>query len=103
MDLLLDSTLARATLARTPAMSAQGVQVLASACHDLSRILDPEVLATADIPPEAKAYLNLPDEHALHADLEWIAASGAQLLAATDPGFPAQLLQIRDAPPVLYV
>jgi DNA processing protein len=44
-----------------------------------------------------------PDESAVDADLRWLDASGAQLLSATDPRYPALLRESPDAPGVLYV
>jgi DNA processing protein len=44
-----------------------------------------------------------PDEAAIDADLRWIAASGASLLAATDARYPSLLRESPDAPGVLYV
>jgi DNA processing protein len=49
------------------------------------------------------ALLACPDEAAIDADLRWLAASGASLLAATDTRFPALLRESPDAPGVLYV
>jgi DNA processing protein len=100
----MDAVSIRAVLARTPALNAQHVQALVSAAGgDPTRLLESTILASVGLPPAARSFLVFPDEACLRADLEWIAASGAHLLAGTDPGYPPQLLQIPDPPAVLYV
>src|SRR5690349_21936080 len=44
-----------------------------------------------------------PDERGIDADLRWLAASDASLLAATDTAYPRLLRESPDAPAALYV
>jgi DNA processing protein len=100
----MDAVSIRAVLARTPTLNAQHVQALLSAAGgDLTRLLETTVLASVDLPPAARSFLVFPDDEHLRADLHWIAASAAHLLASTDPGYPPQLLQVPGSPAVLYV
>jgi DNA processing protein len=77
--------------------------LLATAGGEIGRVLDIHTLAQVDLPPAAKAYLSLPDEDALEADLEWIAASHVRLILASDTDYPASLRQLGRSPAVLFV
>jgi DNA processing protein len=77
--------------------------LLTAANGDLTRSIEPETLERVELPPRTRAALVRPDNAALDSDLEWISCSGAQLLASTDTDYPRQLLQITDAPAVLFV
>jgi DNA processing protein len=100
----MDALAIRAVLARAPRLDAKHVQALvATAGGELERVLEPRTLAQAQMPPEARAFLLLPDEAALAADLAWIATSGVQLILGSEPTYPPQLLQTRNAPAVLFV
>ena len=91
-------------LARVPGLTAEHVRRLArEAGGDLDRLCDPAVVARVDLPPAARQSLGAPDEAALRADLDWCAASGAQVLLCIDDAYPYQLAAIRDAPPTLHV
>jgi DNA processing protein len=93
-----------AVLARAPEIYAHHVRALVEAAGgDLTRSLELEAINRVDIPPAARASLVYPDSAALTADLKWIETSGARLLASTEPEYPQQLLQLPDAPSVLFV
>ena len=93
-----------AKLVRAPGLTADHVQtLLAAADGDLERICEPEVLARADLPFAAAAFLRAPDSAALQADLEWLRASGARLLLSGEADYPRALAAIGCAPPALYV
>jgi DNA processing protein len=99
----MDAVEVRAVLARAP-LCAEHVQALVTAAGgDLTRSIGRETLACVDLPPEARASLLCPDETTLGADLRWINASGAQLLASSDTDYPGQLLELTGAPAVLFV
>jgi DNA processing protein len=51
----------------------------------------------------AQQFLAAPDETAVDADLDWLAASGTRIVLATDPDYPPLLRQIAPAPAALYV
>jgi DNA processing protein len=100
----MDATSVRAVLARTPALRAAHVEALVTAAGgDLTRAIELETLSRVALPPKARGSLVLPDSATLDSDLEWIEASGAQLLASTDSDYPAQLRQLPDPPAVLFV
>ena len=100
----MDVTTVRAVLARAPALRAPDVQALVTAAGgDLTRAIDLETLNSVTLPQGARASLVFPDAPTLDADLKWIEASGAQLLASTDANYPAQLRQLPDPPAVLFV
>jgi DNA processing protein len=65
--------------------------------------LSREALASAELTTLAASRWLRPDEAALDADLRWLHASGAMLLAATDARYPRLLRETPDAPGVLYV
>jgi len=99
-----DSLAVKIVLARAPALCAAHVQQLvAAAAGDMARIIELETLNRVKLPPAARASLVFPDQALLKSDLEWIEASGAQLLASTDADYPALLRQLPDAPAVLFV
>jgi DNA processing protein len=55
------------------------------------------------MPRAARAFLTSPDEASLRSDLDWIAASGVELILCTDATYPPLLAQTPGAPPVLFV
>ena len=61
------------------------------------------LLATLGLTAREATLLTTPDEQAIDADLRWLSASGATLLAATDPAYPTLLRESPDAPGALYV
>lgn len=100
----MDAARARATLARAPALTAQAAQALfAAAGGDLGEAARARTALRIELPPAARAYLSAPDERALAADLDWLAASGTAIVLCTDPEYPPLLRQTADAPAALYV
>jgi DNA processing protein len=100
----MDGIAVRAVLARAPALCGAHVRALVAAADgDITRAIEREPLGSVALPPAAQASLVFPDQDTLNSDLAWIEASGAQLLASTDPGYPAQLQQLPDSPAVLFV
>src|SRR5690349_12824884 len=93
-----------AVLARAPGLRAQHLSALVTAAGgELTRVTRPEIVSLVPVPRAARAALLHPDSTRLAADLRWIGTSGARLLASTDRDYPQQLLQLPDAPPLLFV
>jgi DNA processing protein len=100
----MDALTVRAVLARAPGLAATHVQALVAAADaQIERLLEPGTLTQVEIPAQARDFLSTPDETLLRQDLEWIGASGAQLLLSTDTAYPAQLLQVPGSPAALFV
>jgi DNA processing protein len=100
----MDTALARATLARTPGLTAPAAEALiAAAGGDLAAASRGRSIARVELPPAARSFLSAPDERALAADLEWLAASGTRIVLCTDPEYPPLLRQTAAAPAALYV
>ncbi len=100
----MDVALARATLARTPGLTAQAADaMIAAADGDLAAASRVHSVIRIELPPAARAFLSAPDERALAADLEWLAASGTVIVLSTDPEYPPLLRQTAAAPAALYV
>ncbi len=100
----MDSRVARATLARTPGLTAPAADaLLAAAGGELAPVSLARCAARIELPPAARAWLNAPDERAVAADLEWLEQSGTVIILSTDPGYPPLLRQTADAPAALYV
>ncbi len=100
----MDASTARALLARAPGLTAAHAQALLSAAGgELEHAVSARVLREVELPPAAREFLRSPDEGALAADLAWLNLSGAQILLATDAGYPALLGQTVGAPAALYV
>jgi len=57
----------------------------------------------AGISERLRDYLRKPDWKGVEADLAWINLPGHHLLTLTDPRYPKRLLEVRDAPPILFV
>src|SRR6266850_3570299 len=103
MGRVMDALAVLAVLARAPTLCAEHVQALVTAADgDITRAIELETLNSVSLPRAARASLVFPDQTRLKADLEWLEASGAQVLASTDTDYPAQLRQLRDAPAVLF-
>ena len=62
-----------------------------------------EQLARAGLPDEAIRFLRLSDPASIKADLEWLAQPSHTVVPFTDAGYPAQLRQLKDPPPVLFI
>ena len=100
----MDLNPARATLARTPGLTAPAADaLLAAAGGELTRASLARCVARIELPPAARAYLSAPDERAEAADLEWLERSGTSIILSTDPGYPPLLRQTAGAPAALYV
>ncbi|HVO44771.1 MAG TPA: DNA-processing protein DprA [Steroidobacteraceae bacterium] len=100
----MDVLAARAVLARAPGLDAAHVSALHAAAGGMEEsLIDPATWTQVDLPPQARAYLALPDERALRADLRWLGTSGARLLLSTDAEYPSRLLQTPGAPGALFV
>jgi DNA processing protein len=100
----MDATKVRAMLARAPGLTAEHVRALfaATGCES-DFIRGSRAPGEVGLPRGARAFLASPDEAALRCDLQWIEASGAQLILCTDPAYPPLLAQTTGAPPVLFV
>jgi DNA processing protein len=85
-------------LARTPGLSARLLRAATAACADPI-----ETLLAGSLRPHTRAALEQPDRQRLEADLRWVAAHDCRVLASTDPGYPSCLLDLPDAPAVLFV
>src|ERR1700758_4536796 len=93
-----------AVLARAPTLRAHHLSALVAAADgDLEHSIEPETLRRVALPPAAHEHVLHRDPTLLAADLKWIESNGGRLLASTDPDYPPPLLQLRDAPPVLFV
>jgi DNA processing protein len=100
----MDSRSARATLARTPGLTAQAADALiAAAGGELAPAALARCAARIELPPAARAWLKAPDERAVAADLEWLSESGTVIVLSTDPGYPPLLKETAGAPAALYV
>lgn len=62
-----------------------------------------QVLRSVGLPEATIGYLMAPDWAAIEADLRWAEQPEHHLLALADDGYPAQLRQLSDPPPVLFV
>jgi len=100
----MDTSWARAVLARTPALEAgQLRELLGAAAGEPERAVGARVTQRVRLPGPAQEFLAAPDGAAIDADLAWLAASGARIVLATDPHYPPLLLQSAGAPAALYV
>ena len=102
----LDNDRAWLLLLRTPGLSASRLrQLLVDAGRSATSALDrlarrPETYRLAG---PGVAWLAVPDEARIQADLAWIAEPGHRLLRCTDEDFPPQLEAITPAPVALWV
>lgn len=93
-----------AVLARAPGLRAHHLSALIDAAGgDLTRVTRADIVNRVPVPPAARAGLLHPDAARLRADLRWIIRSGARLLTSSDRDYPQQLLQLPDAPALLFV
>jgi DNA processing protein len=100
----MDLSSARATLARTPGLTAEAAGALiAAAGGDLAEVPRARGAARIELPAAARSYLSAPDERAISADLEWLERSGTVIVLCTDPEYPPLLGQMAGAPAALYV
>jgi len=56
-----------------------------------------------DLPPKLRDYLRRPDTAAVERDLAWAEEAECHLLTPAEPSYPRPLLEIADAPPVLFL
>jgi len=100
----METSRARAVLARTPALDAGQLQeLLAAAGGDPERALGARVTQRVELPAAAQQFLAAPDEAAIEADLAWLGASGARIVLSCDVDYPPLLRQDAGAPAALYV
>lgn len=100
-----DSLRSWLVLCRAPGIGGATVRRL------LQIFASPAVLCAAGVPALRAAGLGdaqieavrAPDEAGLARDLDWLAGAGRQALTLSDPGYPAALREIAQAPPVLFV
>jgi DNA processing protein len=90
----MDSNSARATLARTPGLTAETAGELIAAAGG-----DPAEVRRA----RGASRIAFPDERAVASDLEWLERSGTVIVLCTDPEYPPLLRQAAGAPAALYV
>jgi DNA processing protein len=95
----------RALAARAPGITAPRLSAITAASPDLEVIddADPAVLRRLGLSTAAADWFAAPDLARIEADLRWLDASGATLLAVTDEAYPELLRQSPDAPPLLFV
>jgi DNA processing protein len=100
----MDAVSVRAVLARTPGLKAEHLASLLSASRgEIQRITEAQTLRQVGLPDSTRQFLQSPDQAALRSDLEWIQASGAQLVLLGDADYPPLLAQTSGAPVVLFV
>src|SRR5215472_1624063 len=100
----MDTSRARAVLARTPALDARHLrELLGAAGGEAERALTPHVVRQVELPAAARQFLASVDHAAIEGDLVWLTAHGARIVLATDPDYPPRLRQCPDAPAALYV
>jgi DNA processing protein len=101
----MDSLRALVLLARTPSLKAEHLHALVDATGGLEAAasIGASVVPGVRLPASARAFLASPDEAAIDADLEWIAATNATLLPCTSPEYPELLARTTRAPATLYV
>ena len=101
----MDTLRAIAILARTPSLNADHVRALVAATGSLegAATIGPGGIPGVELPTAARAFLTAPDAKEIDADLAWLDASGAHLIACTSPDYPDLLARTSRAPPALYV
>jgi DNA processing protein len=100
----MDASRARALLARTPSLTAEGLRALLTAAGgelDAARLA--RAAARGALPPAARSYLAAPDERTLDADLRWLESTATTIVLASDAAYPPLLLATAEAPAALYV
>jgi DNA processing protein len=100
----METSRARAVLARTPALdAAQLHELLGAAGGEPERALGVRATQRVELTATALQFLASPDEAAIDADLAWLAASGVRIVLADDPEYPPLLRRMQGAPAALYV
>src|SRR5882672_4369477 len=106
MNALPAVTLRRlAIAARAPSLSATQLAQLAGVEPDLAALewRDRRAFTRFGLTNGTAGWLAAPDEALIDSDLRWLESSGAVLLPATSPDYPALLRESPDAPAVLFV
>jgi DNA processing protein len=95
----------RVLAARAPGMTAPRLSAICAASPDLALLEQPDsaTLREIGLTADALRWFDAPDLARVEADLRWLEASGATLLAVMDDGYPELLRQSPDAPPLLFV
>lgn len=101
----MDPDLFRAALARLPRLTGAQLVTSVAAAGSLEILADlpPFELAELAWPREAIAALATCNQSLLQTDLSACANANIQLLAASEAGYPASLLDTDSAPPLLFV
>ncbi len=101
----MDSLRALVLLARTPSLKAEHLHALVEATGSLegAASIGANVIPGVRLPAASRMFLASPDDAAIDADLEWIAASNATLIPCTSPEYPQLLARTSRAPAALYV
>ncbi len=91
-------------LLRTPGLGPGGLRErLADQGGSATRVLQRLRRSGAGTDPQARAWLEQPDQARIAADLAWLAQPGHALVRCTDADFPPQLEQIPQPPAALFV
>ncbi len=100
----METSRARAVLARTPGLDARQLgELLSAADGDPERAIGARVAQRVQLSSASQSFLACPDEAAVDADLAWLSSSEARLLLACDADYPQLLRQMPGAPAALYV
>ncbi|MCS6948213.1 MAG: DNA-processing protein DprA [Steroidobacteraceae bacterium] len=101
----MDVDLFRAALGRLPGLHGTSVLNAVRQVGSLATLatLPPRDLVGLGWPPGVPQALRALDTTRLAQDLAFSERSGARLIAAAESEYPAALLQLSDAPPLLYV
>ena len=101
-----DETLSALALARVPGVGPQAWQRLMAAFGSATDALTAgrSALLAIGLPAETVNRLGAPDWAGAEADAGWVAARPEHhLLRVGDPGYPCQLAEIPDPPPLLFL
>src|SRR3954469_775619 len=91
--------------ARTPGLDAAALAALEAESADFAVLERPDaaLLARCGLTTAGIAWLLLPDEARIQADLRWLDQAGCALLPCTAPDYPPMLRASAGAPPLLFV
>ncbi|MBV9727564.1 MAG: DNA-protecting protein DprA [Gammaproteobacteria bacterium] len=100
----METSRARAVLARTPALDAGRLcDLLDAAGGEPERAVGARVTQRVQLTAASQEFLASPDEAAIEEDLAWLASSGTRILLASDAEYPPLLREMPGAPAALYV
>ncbi|GLQ48365.1 DNA processing protein DprA [Dyella lipolytica] len=89
---------------RTPGLGPGGLRERLGATRgSIDQVLAQLRRQASSLDPEAKTWLDQPDETRLTADLAWLAEPGHRLLRCTEADFPPQLETIPQPPAALFI